>query len=170
MCKQGNLKFTFSKWLQRSTNCRSAKLSARFSYKIQHWANKRKLAKSWSYYGYGIKPGKDRVESWERRCDDSTCSFWLACLFLSNPTCFSQNISEFPSNLSFRMKEWLDCCMDVCSSSKYGSDIGLKRLSYRSKIIFYQHQNITISIKGDRHNHSLSKVYRFNWSCRVFFY
>ena len=36
-----------------------------------------------------IKPAKDRVESSERRCNDSTCSFWLACLFLSNPTCFS---------------------------------------------------------------------------------
>ena len=33
------------------------------------------------------------------------------------------------------MKEWLDCCMDVCSSYKYGSDIGLERLSYQSKII-----------------------------------
>ena len=50
--------------------------------------NKQKLAESWSY-GWGIKPAKDRVESWERRCNDSTCSFWLACLFLSNPTCFS---------------------------------------------------------------------------------
>ena len=25
--------------------------------------------------------------------------------------------------LPFRMKEWLHCCMDVCSSYKYGSDI-----------------------------------------------
>ena len=38
--------------------------------------------------------------------------------------------------------------MDVCSSYKYGSDIGLKRLSYQSKI-FYQHQNVTIIIKGE---------------------
>ena len=38
-----------------------------------------------------IKPAKDRVESfnWQRRFYDSTCSFWLACLLLSNPTCFS---------------------------------------------------------------------------------
>ena len=59
--------------------------------KIQQWANKRKLAKSWSYgYGItGIKPEKDRIKSWEKRCNDSTCSFWLACLFLSNPTRFS---------------------------------------------------------------------------------
>ena len=38
----------------------------------------------------GIKPAKDRVESFkQRRFNDSTCSFWLACLLLSNPTCFS---------------------------------------------------------------------------------
>ena len=39
----------------------------------------------------GIKPAKDRVESfnWQRRFNDSMCSFWLACLLLSNPTCFS---------------------------------------------------------------------------------
>ena len=36
------------------------------------------------------------------------------------------------------MKEWLVCCMDVCSSYKHGSDIGLERLSYESKIISNQ--------------------------------
>ena len=43
----------------------------------------------------GIKPAKDRVESfnWQRRFNDSTCSFWLACLLLSNPTCFSPTSS-----------------------------------------------------------------------------
>ena len=93
----------------------------------------------------------DRVKSWERCCSSTTCSFWLACLFLSNPTCFSPtnqlksfepaiNKQEF---LPFCMKEWLDCCMDVCLSYKH--DIGLERLSYQSKInYFYQHQNITI--------------------------
>ena len=47
------------------------------------------------------------------------------------------------------------------------------------KNYFYQHQNITIIIRGEsetcpnfwnRHNNSLSKVYRFIWSCRVFVY
>ena len=47
------------------------------------------------------------------------------------------------------------------------------------KNYFYQHQNITIIINGEsetcpsfwnRHNNSLSKVYRFIWSYRVFFY
>ena len=60
--------------------------------KIQQWANKRKLAERWSY-GYGSKTAKDRVEGWERHCNDSTCSLWLSCLFLSNPTCFFQHIS-----------------------------------------------------------------------------
>ena len=41
------------------------------------------------------------------------------------------------------MKEWLDCYMDVCSSYKYGSHIGLERLSYQSKIISI---NIRISL------------------------
>ena len=37
--------------------------------------------------------------------------------------------------LPFHVKECLDCCVDVCSSYKYHSDIGLERLSYQSKII-----------------------------------
>ena len=31
----------------------------------------------------------DRFGSRERRCNDCTCSLWLACLFLSDPMCFS---------------------------------------------------------------------------------
>ena len=37
----------------------------------------------------GIMLARGRVERWQKRCNDSTCSFWLACLFLSNPRCFS---------------------------------------------------------------------------------
>ena len=37
--------------------------------------------------------------------------------------------------MPFRTKEWLDCCMDVCSSYRVRSDIGLERLFYQSKII-----------------------------------
>ena len=50
----------------------------------------------------GIKPSKDGVESCQRRCNDSACSFWLACLFLSNPTCFSPTyqLKSFRPNLS----------------------------------------------------------------------
>ena len=48
------------------------------------------------------------------------------------------------------MKEWLDCCMDVCSSYKYGSDIGLERLSYQSKIISINITVLSISTDGRR--------------------
>ena len=48
----------------------------------------------------GIKPAKDRVESWQMHCNDSTCFFWPACLFFTklSDVLFS-NISaeEFPS-------------------------------------------------------------------------
>ena len=144
----------------------------------------------------GIKPAKDRVESfnWQRRCNDSTCSFWLACLFLSNPIrrAFLQHISWRVSvesvinkrkssaiSTAFRMKEWLDCCMDVCSSYRIRQWYWTWKAFLSIKNYFYQHQNITIIIKGEsetcpnfwnRHNNSLSKVYRFIWSCRVFVY
>ena len=130
---------------------------------------------------YGI--AKDRVESWERRCNDSTCSFWLACLFLSNPTCFPptyqlkcfvESVINEREFLPFRMKEWLDCCMDVCSSySEYGSDIGFlinqKLFLSTSEYHYYIKRGsetcpiseIAIIILR------LSKVYRFIWSCRV---
>ena len=51
--------------------------------------------------------------------------------------------------LQFHIKEWLDCCMDVCSSYEYSSDIGLERLSYQSKIISI---NIRISPSLSREN------------------
>ena len=57
------------------------------------------------------------------------------------------------------MKEWLDCCMNVCSSYKYGSDIGLERLSHHPiKKYFYQHQNITIINKGESETCPISKI------------
>ena len=46
------------------------------------------------------------------------------------------------------MKEWLDCCMDVCSSYKYGNDIGVERISYQSKI-FSVNIRISLIIKGE---------------------
>ena len=77
-------------------------------------------------------------------------SQWLACL--QSDVLFSNMISaeEFPSESvinkpksSCHLKEWLDCCMDDCSFYKYGSDIGLERLSLQSKIISV---NIRISL------------------------
>ena len=61
--------------------------------------------------------------------------------------------------------------------TEYGSDTWKAFLLIKN--YFYQHQNITIIIKGEsetcpnfwnRHTNSLPKVYRFIWSCRVFFY
>ena len=53
------------------------------------------------------------------------------------------------------MKEWLDCCMDVCS---YGSDIGLKKAFSSIKSYFYQYQNITIIIKGESETCPISEI------------
>ena len=79
--------------------------------------------------------------------------------------------------LPFRMKEWLDCCMDVCSSYRIRRWHWIERLSYQSKIISI---NIRISplLSRGRWNmpeflkspyNCLSKVYRFIWSCRFVF-
>ena len=48
------------------------------------------------------------------------------------------------------MKEWLDCCINVCSSYKYGSAIGLEieRFSRESKIICIKIR-ISLFIKGE---------------------
>ena len=53
------------------------------------------------------------------------------------------------------MKEWLDCCMDV-GSSYNGSDSGLQRLPYQSKVTSV---NIRENVKHARfrRNNSLSK-------------
>ena len=50
---------------------------------------------------------KIRVESRERRCNDSTFSFWKACLFLSSPTCFSPTyqLKSFRPNLSVNKRK-----------------------------------------------------------------
>ena len=77
------------------------------------------------------------------------------------------------------MKEWLDCCMDFCSSYRIRQCYWTWKAFLSIKNYFYQHQNITIIIKGEsetcpnfwnHHNNSLSEVYQFIWSCRVFFY
>ena len=140
----------------------------------------------------GIKPAKDRVESfnWQRRCNDSTYSFWLACLFLSNPTCFSPTyqLESFlrichkrKSSCHFAWRNGSIAVWMFVHPTEYGSNIGLERFSYQSKIISI---NIRISpllsrekvrhaqiseITINAYYNSLSKVYRFIWSCRVFF-
>ena len=85
-------------------------------------------------------------------------SGWLASSYPIRSV-FLQHISwntiikrEF---LPFRMKEWLNWCMDACSSYKYGSNIGLERLI---KKYFCQHHNITIIIKGESETCPISEI------------
>ena len=59
--------------------------------------------------------------------------------------------------LPFRMKEWLNCCMDVCSSYKYGSDTGLERLSHQSQIISIDIR-ISLFIKGESETCPISEI------------
>ena len=40
----------------------------------------------------------------------------------------------------------------------YRSDIGLERLSYINQKLFYQHQNITIVIKGESETLPISEI------------
>ena len=56
------------------------------------------------------------------------------------------------------MKEWLDCCMDVCSSYKYGSDIGLEKLSYQSKIISINIRKSLLLINGESETCPISEI------------
>ena len=117
-----------------------------------------KLAESWSY-GYGIRP---RVEGWERRCNDSTCSFRLACLFLFNPrrSVFSSiSAKEFPSVINKR-KSFLAISHEGMARLLYGclfSDIGVERLSYQSKIISIK-IIISLIIKGESETSSISEI------------
>ena len=54
------------------------------------------------------------------------------------------------------MKEWLACWMDVCSSYKYGSDIGKAFLSIKN--YFYRHQNITIIVMAESETCPISEI------------
>ena len=107
----------------------------------------------------GIKPAKDRVESRQRRCNDSTCSFWLACLFLSNPTCFSltYQLKSFRSNLSKITERVLSISHEGMARLLCGCLFILQIRQWHwtwkaflsIKNYFYQHQNIAIIIKGE---------------------
>ena len=159
--------------------------------KIQQWMNKRKLAESWRY-GY-LGSSLQKIES--RVLIDKgavmivhVLSGWLASSYLMRRV-FLQHISLRVSVESVINKRksschfaWRNGSIAVWMSvhpTEYGTDIGLERLCYLSKIISI---NIRISpllsrekVKHapnfwNRHNNSLSKVYRFIWSCRVFFY
>ena len=166
-------------WKCPWTSSKKQNWEANQKMKIQQWTNKRKLAESWRY-GY-LGSSLQKMES--RVLIDKgavmrihVLSGWLASSYPIRRA-FLQRIG-----LPFRIKEKLDCCMDVCSSYRvrYGSDIIWTWKAFLSiKNYFYQRQNIAIFIKGEsetcpdfwnRHNNFLSKVYRFIWRCRVFFY
>ena len=150
--------------------------------KIQQWANKRKLAESWSY-SYGIKPAKDRVESWERRCNDSTCSFWLASYPIRRV--FLQHISGRVF-VEYVINKGKSCCHFAWKNGSmfvYPTNMAmildLKGFLISQKLFlstseyynYHQWRMWNIPDFWNSHNHSsLSKVYRFTGSCRVFFY
>ena len=88
-------------------------------------------------------------------------------------------INKRKSSCHRRMKEWLDCWMFV-HPTEYGGDIGLKGFLISQKLFLsslstseYHHYyqggkwNMPEFLKPP--NNSLSKVYRFIWSCRFVF-
>ena len=113
--------------------------------KIQQWIDQQaKVGGKLKLRLSGMKPAKDRVESfnWQRRCNDSTYSFWLACLFLSNPTCFSPTyqLESFlrichkrKSSCHFAWRNGSIAVWIFVHPTEYGSDIGLERLPYKSQ-------------------------------------
>ena len=131
--------------------------------KIQQWTNKPKLTESWSYGCLGSSLQK--IES--RVLIDKgalmivhVLSGWLASSYPIRRA-FLQHISWRVSVESVINKGKSSChfawrngsiavhCMDVCSSYRIRRWHWIERLSYQSKIISDQHQNITIIIKGE---------------------
>ena len=136
--------------------------------KIQQWTNKRKLAESWRYCYLGSSLQK--IES--RVLIDKSAvmrihvlSGWLAS---SDPIrrAFIQRIG-----LPFRIKEKLDCCMDVCSSYRvrqwfwtWKAFLSIKTYFYRHPAeyeYYYQRRKWNMPDFWNRHDHSLPKVYLF---------
>ena len=60
------------------------------------------------------KRSESRVLIDKRRFNDSTCSFWLACLLLSNPTCFSP---------TYQLKSFRRICRKVEATASLGSSL-----------------------------------------------
>ena len=56
------------------------------------------------------------------------------------------------------MKEWLDCYMNVCLSHKYRQWYWTWKALLSIKNYFYQHQNITIIIKGQSKTCPISEI------------
>ena len=156
--------------------------------KIQHWTNKRKLTESWSY-GY-LRSSLQKIES-RVLIDKGTLmivhvlSGWLASSYPIR-SAFLQHISWRVSVESVINKRKSSCHFAWRNGSiavwifvyptEYGGDIGLKGFLISQKLFLstseYQHYyqgrkwNMPEFLKSPYN--SLSKVYRFIWSCRVF--
>ena len=126
--------------------------------KIQQWTNKRKLTESWSYGCLGSSlRAKDRVESfnWQRRFN--VLSGWLASSYRIRPA-FLQHISWRVSVRSVINKQKRSCHFAWRNGSiavwtfvhptEYGWTLDWKAF-LSVKNYFYQHQNITVIIKGE---------------------
>ena len=130
--------------------------------KIQQWTNKWKLAESWRY-GY-LGSSLQKIES--RVLIDKgavmilhVLSGWLASSYpiqraflphISLRVSDESVINKLKSSCHFAWRNGSIAVWMSVHPTEYGSDIGLERLSYQSKIIsIYQHQNITIIIKGE---------------------
>ena len=82
-----------------------------------------------------------KSSNWQSRFDDSPCSFWLACIFLSNPTCFSPTISaeellsnKRKSSCHFTWRNGSIAVWMFVHPTEYGSDIGLKGFLINQKL------------------------------------
>ena len=128
--------------------------------KIQQWANKQKLVESWSY----------NVWLKDQACKRLSQELRKACLFLSNPTCFS---------LTYQLKSFCWICHKLRESSchftwrngliatwMFPLFILQKRQWYWTwkaflsinNNYFYQHQNIPIISKGESETCPISEI------------
>ena len=123
-------------------------------------------------------------EELRTRCNNSTCSFWLACLLLSNPTCFTP---------TYQLKSFVESVINKRKSSCHfawmngsiaawmfvhptNTAVMLDFFLINQKLFpptseyhfYYQGRKWNMPDFWNRLNHSLSKVYRFIWSCPRF--
>ena len=160
--------------------------------KIQQWANKRKLAESWSYglsYGYlGSKTQK--IES---RVDKGAVmivrvlSGWLAPSYpiqhaflqhISWRVSVESVINKRKSSCHFARRNGSIAVWMFALPTNTAVILDLKGFLINQKLFlstsenhhYYQGWKWNMPNFWIRHNNSLSKIYRFIWSCRVFFY
>ena len=157
--------------------------------KIQQWTNKRMSAKSWSYR-HGIKPAKDRsslrvekgavmivhvLSGWL----DSSYAIWRAFLqHISWRVSVESAINKRKSSCHFAWRNGSIAAWMFVHPTNTAVILDLKGFLINQKLFlstseyhyYYQRRKCNMTDFWNHHNHSLSKVYRFIWSCRVFFY